>query len=252
MLVKYNLTNLWNSEYPLVVRRIIKIVDAHKPYTIHLGTSFDRLAAFRPQVLKIEAQERSDKESALLSMYDRQRDTSFNVIHAVAKAFQRAPREGMSLKATIVVEFLKKHGRNISETNYTAETKRLYDLVHDARRQPDVMAALMAMSLNPVFDDMHETNKKFDKLFMQRVHRRAETEKIDARAIRTECDKAVKLLWKSIEFCCNEYGKEIYTPLINELNVLNIYYKQGIAARTKSRKTKNHKIEAIKPMEEME
>jgi len=49
------------------------------PHSIHLGVSFDRLAAFRTALSKIDLQERADSESAALSELDQQRDTLFNV-----------------------------------------------------------------------------------------------------------------------------------------------------------------------------
>ena len=45
------------------------------PHSIHLGVSFDRLAAFRTPFSKIDVQERADSESAALSELDQQRDT---------------------------------------------------------------------------------------------------------------------------------------------------------------------------------
>ena len=45
------------------------------PHSIHLGVSFDRLAAFRTALSKIDVQERTDSESAALSELDQQRDT---------------------------------------------------------------------------------------------------------------------------------------------------------------------------------
>ena len=64
-IVKFRFSGLWNNECSLVANRIIDIVGAHQPQFIHLGLSFDRLEAFRPQLAKIEAQERAD--SATLS-----------------------------------------------------------------------------------------------------------------------------------------------------------------------------------------
>ena len=250
-IVKFRFPGLWNSEYPLVVNRIIDIVEANNPQTIHLGLSFDRLSAFRPQLSKIEAQERADRDSAALSELDEQRDTLFNIVYAVAKAFQRTPMPEVSGNAARIITALKKHGNNIPAANYTAETKRLYDLTADLTAQPDVMASLAALSLKPLFERMAELNKAFDLLFMQRNQRQSETERVDIRAIRLECDKAITMLWSAIEFCSNEYGEEKYVPLVKSLNTLNAYYKQQLAARATRRKAKAEvgEEEQIKPME---
>ena len=80
--------------------------------------------------------------------------------------------------------------------------------------------------------------RSFDRLFMQRNQRQAETERVDIRAIRVECDKAIGNLWNAIEFCISEYGETEYLPLVNAINTLNAYYKQQLAARSTRRKAK--------------
>ena len=74
-IIKVRFQGLWNSEYPLVVNRLIDIVERCHPHSIHLGVSFDRLAAFRTALSKIDVQERADSESAALSELDQQHDT---------------------------------------------------------------------------------------------------------------------------------------------------------------------------------
>jgi len=237
-IIKLKYQGLWNSEYPLVVNRLIDIVHAYSPHDLHLGISYERLAAFRTPLSKIEIQERADSESALLSELDQQRDTLYNVIYAVAKAFQRAPLGDVSNRAHRIVLLFKKHGTSLASSNYTAQTKRLYDLAADVRSQPEINSALEAMALKPLFERMCELNEQFDALFMARKQRQAETERVDTRAIRSECDKAITLLWSAMEHCMAERGAEAYMPLLNHINKLNAYYKQQLAARATRRKAK--------------
>jgi hypothetical protein len=247
-IVKFRLPGLWNSEYPLVVNRIVDIVGNRDPHNLGLGQSFDRLAAFRPQLAKIEVQERADKDSAALSELDQQRDTLFNIIHRVAKSFQRTPIEEISNDAHRIMTVIKKYRKNIESTNYTAETKSIYDLTADIKAQPEIMKSLEALSLLPLFTRMDEVNTEFDRLFMQRNQLQAATEKIDVRFIRLECDKAITLLWNAIEFYCNEYGETNYLPLIADINNLNTYYKHQLVARAARRKAKQN-VSAEEPIE---
>ena len=239
MIVKYKLSGLWNSEYPLVVNRIIDIVEAHKPQTINLGLNFDLLAAYRTQLDKIYKQERADKDSVRLREIDNERDMIFKIIFSVSKTFQRSPITEIRQNATQVMNLLKKHGINISVANYTAETKRLYDLASDVNANPNIMASLKTLLLKSHFERMCELNKEFDVLFMQRNHKKAENGKLDIRSIRKECDKEITSFWCAIELCCKLYGKEKYMPMVNEINTLNSHYKQLIASRKTGRKTKN-------------
>jgi hypothetical protein len=215
---------------------LIDIVEAHNPQALRLQRSFGRLAEYRPLLAKIEVQEKADRDSVLLSELDQQRDTLFNVIHGVTKTFRRTPMAEPSEHAARILTVLKKHGADIPAANYTAATKRLYDLVADIHARPDVMESLQALSLRPLFERMSEVNSEFDRLFMQRHERQSGTERIDIRAIRLECDQAVAALWNAIEFCMDEYGETEYLPLVKALNTANAYYKQQLAARATRRK----------------
>jgi len=247
-IIKFRYPGLWHSEYPLVVNRLIDIIGKHDPERLHLQRSYNQLVAFKPKLAKIEVQERADQKSALLSELDQQRDTLFNVIFAVSKAFKRTPMAEISEHAARVQALLIKHGSDIAPANYTAQTQRMYDLVADFRRQPDAMNAIEAMSLAPLFERMDELNGEFDRLFMERKKQQAETERVDLRAIRLECDKAIAAMWAAIEFCMAEYGDENYKPLVNAINALNVYYKQQLAARATRRKAKQM-VENEKPIE---
>ena len=253
-IVKYRVQGLWNSEYPLVVNRIIDIAEAYNPHDIHLGQSFDRLAAFRPQLEKIEVYERTSQYSAQLSELDQRRDTLYNVIYGIAKQNQRVPIAEMSDHGHKVMTVLKKHKRDIPTTNYTAETERISDLVADMLAQPDVMRSLEAINLLPLFEEMKAINVEFDNIFMLRNQMQAEKDKVNTAAIRTECDKALTLFYNAIEFCCNEYGEENYIPMLKVINNLNSYYKQQLTARATRRKAKQDvsQEEPIKPLEDTE
>jgi hypothetical protein len=61
-IIKYKYPGLWNSEYPIVINRVIDIVGSHHPENLHLERSYERLLSFRPQLAKIEAQERADRD----------------------------------------------------------------------------------------------------------------------------------------------------------------------------------------------
>jgi hypothetical protein len=237
-ITKFRFPGLWNSEYPLVVNRLIDIVERHSPHAIHLGVSFDRLAAFRVPLSKIEIQERADRESADLSELDQQRDTLFNVIYAVAKAFQRTPIGEISNHAHRIVTLFKKHGISMASANYTAQTKRMYDLTADFSANPAAMTSLEALSLKPLFERMDVLNREFDILFMARKQRQAETERVDTRAIRNECDKAITLLWNAIEHGIAERGADNYIPMVTAINKFNAYYKPQLTARATRRKAK--------------
>jgi hypothetical protein len=237
-LIKIHFPALRNSEYPLVVNRIIGIVEAHNPEKLRLGRSFDRLMAFRPQLATIEVRERADHDSARLHELDVDRDTLFAGICAIASAFRGMSVEAVSAPATKLMAVLEKHGSDIARDNYTAETKRLYDLLANVTAMPNAEAVLNALALGQPFLRLDEVNKQFDRLFMQRTQNQADAGRVNVRAIRTGCDRALTKLWDAIEYNIDEYGEEEYRPLVASINALNAYYRQQLAARAARKKAR--------------
>ncbi len=94
------------------------------------------------------------------------------------------------------------------------------------------------LSLWPLFERLRDANREFDALFMQRNQSKASADRVDVRAVRIECDKAVSGFWTAIDYCVVEYGNAAYMGLINEVNSLNQYYKQQLKTRATLRKAK--------------
>jgi hypothetical protein len=237
-LIALNFPALRNSEYPLVVNRIIVIVEAHKPEELRLKRSFDRLAAFRTQLDKIEVQERTDSYSARLHELDVERDTLLHGIRTTATAFRSMSVEAVSAPAARIMELFDKHGSDIAQDNYTAETKRVYDLLDDVKAMPDAEETMKAVSLFQSFERLAKVNGEFDGLFVERTQHQAETERVKVREIRLECDKAITKLWEAIEYNIDEHGEDEYAPLVAAINALNSYYRQQLTARASRRKAK--------------
>jgi hypothetical protein len=225
-------------------------VEAHDPHNLHFGQSFERLVAFRPQLVKMETQERLDPNIVILSKLDQQRKSLFKIIHAIAKLFQQTPIDEISNQALCIITVITKYKKDIISVSHTDKTKHFYNLIADFKAQPEVMKSLKALSLTPLFVQMEKVNTEFERLFMQRSQHQKKNGKIEIRAVRLECDKAITLLWNAIEFCCNEYGEQDYLSLITDINDLNMYYKQQLTARIAKRKiNKNGSDEIpIKPM----
>lgn len=250
--LRFRLAGLWHSEYPLVIKRLIGIIARFNPGALHLQRAYDKLAGFIPRLDKIEKQEAADADSVRLCELDQIRDTLFSVIMNVADNFKRTPMAEYAEAAKTVLNLLKKHGLDIPAANYTSETKRMYDMIANFRKLPEAMAALSLMALTPLLDRMEAVNKEFDTLFMNRHESQSNTERVDPRAIRTECDKAVTSMWNAVEFCIEEYGEAPYKDMVNAVNKYNAYYKQQLAARATRRATKNDvaKEKPIPPPEE--
>lgn len=247
-IIRFRYSALWNSEYPLVVNQIIDLVEAHELHKLHVEKTVAQLIAFRPQLAEFESAEVFDPDDGILSELYRQREILFKIIYAVTKLFQGSLIDEIGNHARCMTPLVKKHRENITSAFYVAKTKCFYDLIADVKAHPEIMKSLEALSLTPFFVQMEEMNTEFDRLFIQQSQHQEENKKINIRSIRLECDKAIAMLWKVIEFCCNEYGEQDYLPFITEINNLNAYYKQQLTERADKRKA-NRKISEEEPIE---
>jgi len=238
MTVKLNrltLNNLRNSEYVIFVNQISQIAANHQPETLHLTKSFQKLNAALPLLAKIKTQDTGSPLSNQLHDLDTERDTLFNAIVAQVRTMGKLSLPALKPHVAVLKNFLDKHGRDIAKAGLNAETQRLADFLADYDATPEVKAAVTALNIKLLFDQLLVVNNQFAALFMQRTEEDAATEKMNVRAIRFDADKTLAAFLDAIEFCSAEYDTLNYAPLANELNDLITYYKTQLKARNTRR-----------------
>ncbi|MDR3260479.1 MAG: DUF6261 family protein [Tannerella sp.] len=229
---RFRITALRNMEFTLVVPRIVSIVESHDPAALRLANRLEAVKSFLPDLEKIEAQERKWSDAALMEGCEDTRDDMVNTLIHVERAYARVHVPGFEEASLKLTALFDKHKRDIAVDNRTSETQRIYNLVEDIERTPGFQENVLdVFSLRPVFQAMKEANIRFDELWLRRNRELSEVEKVDSKAIRVKCGKAVSSLYEGIEFYAAEYGEAEYQALIRELNKLSAYYKQQIKAR---------------------
>lgn len=226
---------LWNSEYTIFVNQLVTIILKYAPDALHLAKAFGKVTALLPALSKIKAQELSNAISNQLQELDAERDTLLLAIVAQVKTMGRLSMPSVAPHVVVLNHFFDTHGRDIATANYNAETKRINDLLADYDAKPDVQAAATAINLSMLFEQLRSVNTQFGSLFMQRTGEDAAVEKVDARAIRAEADKALIAFFEAFEFCSSEYDTLDYATPANEVNDLVAYYKTQLKARATRR-----------------
>ncbi|MDD2797280.1 MAG: DUF6261 family protein [Bacteroidales bacterium] len=242
------LKELWNSEYTIFVDQISKIVAKYNVQDLHLKKSFDRVSAFLPSLAKVTAQELSSQFSNSLKDLDNERDSLINGIIAQVKTMSKITIPALATQAAVLSRLFDKHGRDIATAGYNAETKRINDLLSDYHTKAEIKTAVDAISLTLLFDQLAVVNTQFEELFLQRNEDDATTESVDARALRSETDKAITAFFDAIVFCSSEYDELDYTPLANELNEVINYYKTHLKARS-TRRSNSGNVSSETPIE---
>jgi len=229
------LKSLRNSEYTMFISQLVAILLKYNLDALQLRKSFDRLVALTPELDKIVAQDLSSAYSNKIRDLDVQRDNLFAAIVSMVKNLEKSGIIALTPHVTLLKRLLDKHGRDIAEAGYSAETKRLNDFLADIATSPDLMTAITATNLALFIDQLRAVNTEFASKFMTRVEESSATEVVNAREIRVESDKALLAFFNAIEFCSSEYEDLDYVTPANELNELITYYKTMLKARESRR-----------------
>jgi hypothetical protein len=229
-------SHLWNSEYSIFVNQIVVIILKYQPAVLHLQKAYSKLTAMLPNLAKIKAQELSNSLTNSLQELDTERGDLINAITATVKSLGKLSKLSIAPDVALMKRFLNIHGSDISKANYISATERTKNLLADYDAKADVKAAAVVLNLKILFDELSVVNTQFAEMFLQRTQEEAAQEKVDARAIRTETDKALNAFFDAIEFCSSEYEELDYATPANELNDLIAYYKTQLKARATRRK----------------
>jgi hypothetical protein len=223
--------SLRNSEYTMFISQLVAILLKYNVDALQLRKSFDRLVSLTPELDKIVAQDLSSAYSNKIRDLDAQRDNLFAVIVSMVKNLEKSGIATLAPHVELLKRLLDKHGRDIAEAGYSAETKRLNDFLVEISTNANLMAAITATNLALFIDQLRTVNTEFASKFMTRVEESSTSEVINAHIIRRVSDKTLTSFFDAIEFCSSEYEDLDYVTPANELNELITYYKTMLKAR---------------------
>lgn len=232
---RFTLKNLRNSEYTMFVSQSVAIFMKYNAQALRLNKSFDRLLALIPDLDKIKAQDLGSTYSNMIRDLDVQRDNLFSAIVSMVKNLEKSGIIALAPHVTLLKRLLDKHGRDISEAGYSAETKRLNDFLADIATSPELMTAITATNLTLFIDQLRAVNTEFASKFMVRVEESSMSEIINTHTIRRVSDKTLVSFFDAIEFCSSEYEELDYVTPAKELNELITYYKTMLKGRESRR-----------------
>jgi len=227
--------SLRNSEYTMFISQLVAILLKYNVDALQLRKSFDRLVALTPELDKIVAQDLSSAYSNKIRDLDAQRDNLFAVIVSMVKNLEKSGIATLAPHVELLKRLLDKHGRDIAEAGYSAETKRLNDFLVEISTNANLMAAITATNLALFIDQLRTVNTEFASKFMVRIEESSSSEVVNAYNIRLVSDKTLISFFRAIEFCSSEYEDLDYVTPANELNELITYYKTMLKARESRR-----------------
>lgn len=229
----FTFSKLWNSEYPLVVERIIKIVEKHNPEALQLKKAFDRLVAFQGDLEKLEKQAKASGITNEISDKDSLRDRLTRAIFNQVSTFKMLSVDPYTENAKLIAKYFDNYGydRKIINENYTSQTENTSQFIAGIEKDTNLKTAFDNLHLTDLLTRLKTANTDFETLFLSRTQELSQIPNVDVKAIRTQVDSALNRLFVSIEFNKDENPDKDYSPLINELTELLEQQKTQIKIR---------------------
>lgn len=234
--LSFNFPRLWNSEYPLVIERILDIVKRYNPEELYLKKAYDRLESYQEDLSKIKIQGKTSTITETITQIDDLRSRLTKCIFNLVDNYKKLGIEPYTSNAKILDLWLSKYGKGIIRDNYTSQTEKTNQLLSDKQKNIKITDALENLHLLDLVKKLEKANTDFEELFRNRTAEIAKNPSIDVKSIRAKIDDATNKLFTAIIFCKTEHEDKNYTPLINELTELLSYHRNQIKTRTNKSK----------------
>lgn len=235
--LSFSFTRLWNSEYPVVVENILKIVEKNNPEELHLKKAYDKLNAFVPDLEKIKAQAKNTGATDVITQKDDLRDRHTRAIFTVVDTYRKSGFDNYAESAKTIATFFKdnEYTRGLVNENYTSQTNKTKQLIADVEDNTKIKKAFDVLGLFQPLMKLKTLNNELAELFRNRTAEQAQMPEIDIKQIRKKVDEVIDQLFITIEASRLEYDDKDYNPLIKEIKTLLDYHR----AQLKTRKTKS-------------
>lgn len=227
----FSFSQLWNSEYSLVIERILDIVAKHNPQDLALDRAYERINVLRPELEKIQIQAKTNGITDTIITTDELRDKITRAVFNLVQAYNQLGINPYAEHAKTLHLWLSKYTKSILKENYTSQTEKTNQLIAEMEASEAIKKALSGLHLTDLLSRLKNVNEEFENLFRTRTSTMASIPTVDTKAIRQQIDKEVNKLFVAIDFCSNEYEDKNYAPLINELSELLNYHRSQIKAR---------------------
>lgn len=244
---------LRNDEFPIVYEQTLGICAKHNPVYLRLEKSYGELASFSEPFRALTVYMRKNEKLTQAGKLDVERDMLVTSIGRVVKGFGHIALPDTVAHVELLDALIEKHKfRTIAVSSRAAETERLLmfeaDIVAGGQT---VQEALSAFGLTAAIARLFAVNREYDTLFREYIAGKSEEQRIDVASLRKGCSKAIAQFFDAVQYSAYLYEDLDYTPLANELNLLNRYYNQQLKARTARRKN-GKKTDAEPPIQPLE
>ncbi len=222
------------SEFVQFFVDVCTIYEENNVATLNLAEQHSSMANVNNELAKVFKQNKGSEITEEIAALDQRRDEAIICLRKTADAFTNHFDSEKKAAGNKLLHAMDKYGSKIYLMNYHAQTSTTTNLVNDLETIPELVNASTFLSLNEIISEIKESNNLFNERYLARVNEEAGKESVSAGELIKEGIACYRTLAAHTEAHATLTPEEIYTVLINQLNVLIEKYNATVGGRGKS------------------
>lgn len=249
-----NLTTGWfsalrNDEHPVLIEQICLVMDKYVPEDENVKEAAARVKSHLEPLALVKVRSLKQELTPELRNLHAQRRQTLVSLHGQIRSLTRSTLPDEQQAATVLNNWLSKHGKKLPRLGYAALTERINELVSEATVDEKVTNAISALSLTALAGKMDSLNTEFKNMFNQWREDASKVKPVDSKGIRRAADKDVSLLFNVILTGVSLNGEEPYMPTILALEKFLDYYRILVQSRRTRKVTEKNSDESASDQE---
>ncbi|MGD1892179.1 MAG: DUF6261 family protein [Cyclobacteriaceae bacterium] len=222
------------QEFIQFISNTLKIVQRHDPAKLKIEAWVSELTQQHGQLEAAFKQDTFSDITPQLTQLDDERDQAIVCLRKLSEGYTYYPDETLSAAGKKVMECIDKYGNKLYSLNYGAETATLKNLARDLQTDAECVAALKALRLEALVQQMNATNLKFEDLFIERLEESVQYDGKTTKELTQLTTEAYRILVQYISAHALLTPSDKYSSLINLINENIEHYNQLVERRKSS------------------
>ena len=219
------------KEFIQFINNTLLIVKKHGPDKLRVKALYLALLQNHESLKKIYKQDAMNEITPQLVRLDEKRDRAIVCLRQVCEGYTNHPNEKQKAAGQKILDCIDKYGSKLYNLNYSAETAALHQLAHDFQTDPECVSALQTLHMEEVVNAMNAANKKFEKLFVDRLEIFSAEQAKSTRDLLQLSAEAYKTLMQHLEAHATLAPSAEYTSIINHINENIEHFNQMVEKR---------------------
>lgn len=224
--------SLRTSEFIQFIQNLIEILEAKNPDDLNVRSRIDELKNLLASLTSVFKPNLGSEITSELELLDAARDKAFVGIEQTIKGFTYHFDEATRQAAQILSDSIAVYGTGISRLNYQAETSTINSIINKWQSDAVCADAVGKLALTDWVAHLKSVNDQFNLRSLDRIKEQAELPEVKLADLRKDTIASYRKLLAHLEAYATISGREVYTEVANQVNLLIEQFNRLIVARS--------------------